>query len=205
MVRDQLLKRGIRDEDVLNAVRKVPRHQFIPSELQKLAYQDQAISIGAGQTISQPYMVGYMTEALQLRPENQVLEIGTGSGYQTAVLAELCQDVYTIERIPELAQSARERLQQLGYSNIHFKIADGTLGWPEGHSVFDAILVAAGAPSAVEPLVRQLKEGGRMVFPVGDRREQTLVRLTKQRGDLTTEELCKCVFVPLVGEFGWNN
>jgi protein-L-isoaspartate(D-aspartate) O-methyltransferase len=167
------------------------------------AYDDMALPVGEGQTISQPYMVAVMTELLALKGGEKVLEIGTGSGYQTAILAELSAEVYTIERIPSLSRKAGETLRSLGYANIHLIVGDGTLGWPEA-APFDRILVTAGAPDIPDPLIEQLAEGGLILAPVGDRYSQQLLRVTKQQGKLSREYHTPCVFVPLVGKFGWG-
>ena len=204
MVQDQLIGRGIKDPRVIKAMRKVARHEFIPNEFRQHAYEDHPIGIGHGQTISQPFMVAAMTEALQLSPEDLVLEIGTGCGYQTAILAELSREVYSIERIAELSQDAQINLGKLQYQNVHLKVADGTLGWQQGLT-FDAILVAAAAPDAKIPFLEELKTDGRLVIPLGDRHDQTLCRITKTEGGLMTEEICRCVFVPLIGQHGWRN
>jgi len=202
MVERQIKARGIRDERVLEAMRKVPRHLFLSSETADQAYEDHPVSIGSGQTISQPYMVALMTEVLELKGDEKVLEIGTGSGYQTAVLAELAREVYSVERIPELAEEARIKLEDLGYTNVHIRVGNGTLGWPE-QAPFDAILVTAGAPKVPKPLKTQLADGGRLVIPVGSEFHQVLYRI-KRRGDEFLEEpLTSCVFVPLIGEEGW--
>ncbi|MFN3534743.1 MAG: protein-L-isoaspartate(D-aspartate) O-methyltransferase, partial [Desulfatiglandales bacterium] len=167
------------------------------------AYDDHPLPIGKGQTISQPYIVALMTEALELKKEDKVLEIGTGSGYQAAILALIAKEVYTVERIKELYESAKERLDRLGFKNIFFKLFDGTLGW-EDHSPFDAILVTAGAPSVPSPLLNQLKDGGRLVIPVGERHNQELIKITKKDGLQRTENLGGCRFVDLVGVHGWR-
>lgn len=202
MVERQIRARGVRDDKVLEAMKKVPRHLFVPRDLVEEAYEDHPLSIGKGQTISQPYMVALMTEALELEGDEKVLEVGTGSGYQTAILAELSREVYSIERIPELAWEAKRRLEDLGYSNVHIKVGNGTLGWPE-RAPFDAIIVTAGAPKVPEPLKAQLAEGGRLVIPVGSEFHQILYRI-RRRGDKFSEEaLTSCVFVLLIGEEGW--
>jgi len=203
MVKEQLIRRGIHDERVLNAMRKVPRHLFVSQDLVDEAYNDYPLPIGYGQTISQPYMVALMTEALELKEDDKVLEIGTGSGYQTAILAELCKEVYTIERILPLLERAKEILKKLGYTNIHFKAGDGTLGWPE-NKPYDAIIVTAGAPKIPQPLLDQLAEGGRLVIPVGDRFSQELIKVTKVEGEFIRENLGGCRFVDLIGIHGWK-
>lgn len=196
MVEYQIKARGIKDKRVLSAMLKVPRHLFVPEEMRDMAYRDEPLPIGYGQTISQPYIVAYMTEALKLRPEDKVLEIGTGSGYQTAILAELVRDVYTIEIIPELSERAQETLKNLGYTNIEFLIGDGSKGWPE-KAPFDAILVSA-APAEVPPaLVEQLQINGRLVIPVGtDSQELVLIKKTKK--GLEKTRLIGVRFVPLI-------
>ncbi|MDZ4383909.1 MAG: protein-L-isoaspartate(D-aspartate) O-methyltransferase [Nitrospirota bacterium] len=202
MVDEQLIPRGIKDPRVLSAMRKVPRHIFVGEAALEHAYGDHAIAIGEGQTISQPYMVGVMTEALDLHGDERVLEVGTGSGYQAAVLAELVRHVYSIERIAELAVRARRLLDGLGYQNVSIKVFNGTLGWKE-ESPFDRIIVTAGAPEVPAALVEQLAEGGRLIIPVGDRYSQMLTRVGKKAGEIIKTELFPCVFVPLIGEHGW--
>ena len=202
MVDEQLIPRGIKDPRVLSAMRRVPRHIFVGEAALEHAYGDHAIAIGEGQTISQPYMVGVMTEALDLHGDETVLEVGTGSGYQAAVLAELVMHVYSIERIAELAVRARRLLDGLGYQNISIKVFNGTLGWKE-ESPFDRIIVTAGAPEVPAALVEQLAEGGRLIIPVGDRYSQMLTRVGKKAGEIIKTELFPCVFVPLIGEHGW--
>jgi len=196
MVEYQIKARGIKDKRVIAAMLKVPRHLFVPEEMRDMAYRDEPLPIGYGQTISQPYIVAYMTEALKLRPEDKVLEIGTGSGYQTAILAELVRDVYTIEIIPELSERAQVTLKNLGYTNIEFLIGDGSKGWPE-KAPFDAILVSA-APAEVPPaLVEQLQINGRLVIPVGtDSQELVLIKKTKK--GLEKTRLIGVRFVPLI-------
>ncbi len=203
MVAQQLSARGIHDRRVLAAMERVPRHLFVPNLRRGAAYDDRALEIAHGQTISQPFMVATMTEALALRPDDRVLEIGTGSGYQTGVLAELAGEVYTVERDPELALEARELLEELGYGNVRYLVGDGTLGWPS-QAPFDAILVTAGAPSVPRDLQAQLREGGRLVIPIGSRMEQELYRVTRRGQDFPMEWLTTCRFVPLVGEEGWG-
>ena len=198
MVREQLEARSIRDPRVLEAMRKVPRQLFVPPAMQAFAYQDSPLPIGYGQTISQPYIVAFMSEALELKPQDRVLEIGTGSGYQAALLAHLAREVYSIEIVEPLAKEAAERLRRLGYSNINFRIGDGYRGWPEA-APFDAIMVTA-APDHIPPaLEEQLREGGRMVLPVG-RYEQDLVRVRRTQQGLRRETLLPVRFVPMVGE-----
>lgn len=204
MVEDQLKIRGIADERVLAAMEKVPRHLFLPAELQPHAYEDCPLPIGEGQTISQPYIVALMTELLQVEPGDKVLEVGTGSGYQAAILTEIGAEVYTIEYIESLMEKAKERTEKAGYAGIHFLAGDGTIGWPE-HAPYNGIVVTAGAPQIPQPLVDQLAEGGRLVLPIGGRFSQILVRITKVGGELRTEESCGCVFVPLLGKYGWSS
>jgi len=202
MVTHQLMRRGIQDKRVLRAMRLVPRHRFVPPAHRSMAYHDMPLPIGWDQTISQPLMVAMMTEALQLHGDERVLEIGTGSGYQAAILARLARVVFTIERIPDLAKHARLTLASLEITNVHVLVGDGTLGLPE-HGPYDAIVVTAGAPRVPETLVAQLKAEGRLVIPVGDRVEQTLVRVTKTTAGVHTEHLGGCRFVPLIGNHGW--
>jgi protein-L-isoaspartate(D-aspartate) O-methyltransferase len=204
MVKTQLIPRGIRDRRVLEAMGKVPRHRFVEQALWSEAYNDHPLPIGHKQTISQPYIVALMTEALELKGNENVLEIGTGSGYQTAVLAELSNRVYTIERIRPLMTGARNTLAELGYANILFKAFDGTIGWGQ-FAPFDAIVVTAGAPKVPEPLLEQLSEGGRLVIPVGNRFSQELLKITRKDKDTyTRKELGGCRFVDLIGVHGWN-
>jgi protein-L-isoaspartate(D-aspartate) O-methyltransferase len=202
MISGQLVSRGISDERVLAAMRKVPRHLFVPEDQQDSAYGDYPLPVGHNQTISQPYIVAYMTEALELEGREKVLEIGTGSGYQTAVLAELAREVFTVERIEELLTDAKAKLGTLGYRNIRFKVADGTLGWAE-HSPYDAIIVTAAGPEVPKPLVEQLAEGGRLVVPVGRRFNQRLVRVQKEKYSYREQQLMGVRFVDLVGLHGW--
>ncbi len=204
MVKNQLASRGIKDKGVLRAMGKIPRHQFISEALAGEAYNDHPVPIGEKQTISQPYIVALMTEALELTGKENTLEIGTGSGYQTAILAELSSRVYTIERIKSLLVKARKLLDELGYSNILFKAFDGTLGWKQ-YAPFDAIMITAGAPSLPKPLVDQLAENGRMVIPVGDRFTQELIKVTKRAEGLEQESLGGCRFVNLIGVHGWKD
>lgn len=203
MVEEQLMARGIKDERVLAAMRKVPRHLFIEEALWDRAYGDHALPIGERQTISQPYMVALMTEVLELRGPERVLEIGTGSGYQAAVLAELATKVYSIERIKPLAMKARAILEGLHYQNVVIKLFDGTYGWKD-ESPFDAIIVTAGAPEVPQPLLDQLKEGGRLAIPIGDRTSQILHRVIKTPTGSTDIPLTACVFVPLIGNYAWR-
>lgn len=203
MVEYQLRRRGIKDERVLQAFLKVPRHKFVRPQDIWHAYEDYPLSIGYGQTISQPYMVAIMTELLELKGDERVLEIGTGSGYQAAILAELAKEVFTIERIPELARKAEAVLQELGYTNVKVIIGDGTKGLPE-YAPYDAIIVTAAAPRPPQPLLEQLKDGGRLVVPVGTRKLQDLFRITRIGNEFKTENFGPCLFVPLIGEVGWR-
>jgi len=204
MVEKQLISRNLKDERVLDAVRKVPRHLFVAESHRTRAYEDYPLPIGEGQTISQPYMVASMTQALRLTGGETVLEIGTGSGYQTAILAELAARVYSVERVPSLTGKARKVLDSLRYTNVLVKLSDGTMGWSE-YAPFDRILVTAGAPDVPEPLLDQLGKGGILVIPVGSHTLQTVVRVTRgSDGNLTRERLEDCVFVKLVGKHGWE-
>ncbi len=205
MVALQIESRGVRDRSVLAAMRQVPRHLFVPPALRVSAYADHPLPIGEGQTISQPYMVAYMTEALELTYTDRVLEIGTGSGYAAAVLGRIVAEVHTVERIALLADIARERLAGLGYTNIQVHTGDGSLGWP-GHAPYDALVVTAGAPRVPQPLLDQLAVGGRLVIPVGrDPRLQTLVRVRRAgEDDYRYESHFGVMFVPLIGEAGWE-
>jgi protein-L-isoaspartate(D-aspartate) O-methyltransferase len=196
MVRTQIAERGIKDTATLQAMRTVPRHLFVPTSLAGGAYQDQPLPIGYGQTISQPFIVAYMTELIRPKAGQKVLEIGTGSGYQAAVLAEIVTQVYTIEIVPELGQTAREHLQQQGYRNVQVRVADGYHGWPE-QAPFDAIVVTAAADYIPPPLIRQLKDGGRMIIPVGSPfLVQTLMLVEKENGRIKTTSLAPVRFVP---------
>lgn len=203
MVEYQLRKRGIKDERVLKAFLKVPRHKFVRPQDIWHAYEDYPLSIGYGQTISQPYMVAIMTELLELKGHERVLEIGTGSGYQAAILAELAKEVFSIERIPELAQKAEKVLQELGYNNVKVIIGDGSKGLPE-FAPYDGIIVTAAAPRPPQPLLEQLKDKGRLVIPVGSRKLQDLLRITRIGDEFKTENFGPCLFVPLIGEEGWK-
>jgi protein-L-isoaspartate(D-aspartate) O-methyltransferase len=202
MVDWQLRRRGIVDERVLRAMYEVPRHEFVPAPLQSKAYDDQPLAIGDGQTISQPYMVAAMTEAARVERGDNVLEIGTGSGYQAAILAQLGAQVTTLERIPCLAESAQERLVRLGYSSVKVIAEDGSVGYPAG-APYAAILVTAAAPAVPEVLVTQLADGGRLVIPVGTLQLQTLQVISKDADKLSVRDLDPCQFVPLVGKHAW--
>ncbi len=196
MVETQIKARGVSDNNVLKSMKKVPRHLFVPSSYQSVAYSDRPLPIGQSQTISQPYIVGYMTEAIHPKKDDVVLEIGTGSGYQAAVLAEIVKEVYTLEIIPELGRMAKERLEILGYENIHAKVSDGYYGWRE-FAPFDAIVVTAAAEQIPEPLIEQLAEGGRMIIPVGPAFDiQNLVLVTKINGKVKVKKLFAVRFVP---------
>ncbi len=203
MVDTQIQVRGITDPRVLAAMRRVPRHRFVPRHLWDQAYNDYPLPIGEDQTISQPYIVALMTEALELKDTDRVLEIGTGSGYQAAVLAELAEAVYSIDRLALLAEQARKVLAELGYTNFHVRVGDGTLGWPE-EAPFDAILVTAGTPQVPRPLMEQLALGGRLVAPVGDRFSQTLALARKTKEGIKYDYLGGCRFVRLIGQYGWR-
>ena len=203
MVDEQIIARGIRDPRVMTAMRKVPRHVFVEEALQNQAYSDHPLPIGEKQTISQPFMVALMTEAMQLKGMEKVLEIGAGSGYQTAILAEIAFKVFSIERIRSLTIQARKLLYDLGYLNVEIKFSDGTLGWVD-ESPFDAIIVTAGSPGIPQPLVDQLATGGRLVIPVGDAADQELVRITKTEEGTKREDLGGCRFVKLIGQHGWE-
>jgi protein-L-isoaspartate(D-aspartate) O-methyltransferase len=207
MIQQQVVERGIRDERVLDALRHVPRELFFPEESRKSAFADRASPIGHGQTISQPYMVALMTHKLDVREGQKVLEIGTGSGYQTAVLAQLVASgqVYTIERVKPLLDDAFERVLSLGYRNAHFRFGDGTIGWPEA-APFDRILITAGAPQVPHDLLlSHLKDGGLAILPVGPHEEQMLLEVRREKDQLRTTDLgCPCRFVKLVGREGWD-
>ena len=203
MVKNQLIPRGISDEGVLQAMSKIQRHLFIEEALEGEAYNDHPLPIGHKQTISQPYMVALMTQALELGGGENVLEIGTGSGYQTAILAELCEKVFTVERIRPLMEKARTLLFDLGYTNVLFKGFDGTIGWKQ-YEPYEAIIVTAGAPKIPQPLLDQLTDGGRMVIPIGDRFSQELIRIRKVKDKHEKENLGGCRFVNLIGVHGWK-
>ncbi|WP_242831049.1 protein-L-isoaspartate(D-aspartate) O-methyltransferase [Desulfosporosinus meridiei] len=204
MVHTQLVSRDITDETVINSMSLVPRHKFVREDKQDLAYYDTPLEIDSGQTISQPYMVALMAQALSLKASDRVLEIGTGSGYSAAILSRIALRVYTIERHQVLASLAEERFRKQGYKNIEVRVGDGTLGWQE-KAPFDAILVTAGGPVIPDPLLDQLAVGGRLVIPVGERGEQSLLRLKKtMSGKLITENLGGVRFVPLIGMRGWD-
>ena len=203
MVENQLISRGIKDPRVLDAMRKVPRHRFVEEALVSQAYNDHPLPIGEKQTISQPYMVALMTEALELQGGERVLEIGTGSGYQTAILAELAEKIYSIERIRTLSVKAQRILDDLGYFNVVLKVGDGTMGLKE-EEPFDGIIVTAGSPDVPQPLVDQLAMGGRLVVPVGDRYTQALMKMVRVKEGITKTDLGGCRFVNLLGTHGWK-
>jgi protein-L-isoaspartate(D-aspartate) O-methyltransferase len=203
MVDEQIKSRGIKDERVIEVMKKVERHRFVDEGLKDRAYKDFPLPIGQSQTISQPYIVALMTEKLELKGNEKVLEIGTGSGYQAAILAELCEKVFSIERDPVLARNSRKLLDEMGYHNIVIKVNDGTLGWKE-YAPYDGIMVTAGAPMVPQSLLEQLRENGKLVIPIGDLHSQRLNVITKKRGRYSTEEVCGCAFVPLIGVEGWD-
>jgi len=205
MVESQIRARGIRDPRVLTAMEKVPRHLFVNEALRDQAYNDNPLPIDGGQTISQPYIVALMTEAMELTGNDKTLEIGTGSGYQTAILAELADHVFSIDRVATLASAARKLLESLNYFNVAIRVGDGTYGWRE-EAPFDAIIITAGAPDIPKTFVEQLSIGGRLVIPVGSRHSQSLIRLTRlsdDANDVKKEDLGGCRFVDLIGEYGW--
>jgi protein-L-isoaspartate(D-aspartate) O-methyltransferase len=203
MVDEQLIARNIRDERVLQAMLAVPRHEFIPADAQPLAYADQALPIEEGQTISQPYIVGLMTQALMALPIAQVLEIGTGSGYQAAVLSLVVAHVYSVELYPALAAQALERFARLGYTNISVRVGDGTLGWPQ-HAPYDNAIVTAAGPRISPAIVAQVRAGGTIILPIGRRKVQRLQRLWVRETGFVGEDLGRVAFVPLVGRYGWK-
>jgi protein-L-isoaspartate(D-aspartate) O-methyltransferase len=203
MVESQIRKRGVTDERVLQAMATVPRNEFVPAFWTNQAYADEPLPIGYGQAISQPYIVAAMLASLGLTGSENVLEIGTGCGYQAAIVSLLAKEVHTVEIVPELAQSAAERLQRLGCANVHVHTGDGTLGWPKS-SLYDAILIAAAAPSVPEPLLQQLATGGRLIAPVGEEDKQELRLITKSEGKFLVKQGGPCRFVPLMGQHGWR-
>ena len=203
MVREQLVARDITDRQVLEAMRSVPRHLFVPADLQPVAYRDAPLPIGKRQTISQPYIVALMSQLLHLRGDEVVLEIGTGSGYQAAVLSRLARQVYSLERIPELARAASERLLGMGIGNVEVLARDGSTGLPE-HAPYQGVLVTAGAPRVPEPLKDQLADGGRLILPVGSQEGQLLELWTRRGGDFVREVVAPVAFVPLLGDEGWE-
>lgn len=203
MIEYQLIPRGINNHLVLEAFRKIERHKFIPEEFLGSAYGDHPLPIGDGQTISQPFIVALMTESLDLTGREEVLEIGTGSGYQTAILAELAKNVYSVERVPVLCERAARILAALGYQNINIAVRDGSLGWPE-HAPYDAIMITASCPAKPVTLLEQLGEGGRLVAPIGAAFGQILTLFVKKNNSIISSELCGCMFVPLIGREGWD-
>ena len=204
MVQEQLVSRGINDARVLEVMARVPRHLFLESELRNQAYEDHPLPIGASQTISQPYMVALMAQALELKGTERVFEVGTGSGYLAAVLSELCVEVFSVETVEKLASKARNLLTSLGYRNVSVLMGDGTLGWEE-HSPYDAVVISAAAPCIPRPLLEQLKTPGYLVFPMGERELQTLVRIRKDKAGIREEYLGECQFVKLRGQYGWQD
>ena len=204
MVQEQIVAHGIKDARVIEAMRKIPRHWFVDAGLMNRSYDDSALPIGERQTLSQPFMAAQMSVALALQGSERVLEIGTGSGYQTALLAELCFNVFSVEKIRALSRKARALLDRLEYHNIALHVGDGTIGWSE-HAPYDAILVAAGAPAVPKPLLEQLATGGRLVIPVGDEQTQVLLRIRRSAGSFAEERLGDCRFVKLMGKNGWRN
>ncbi len=212
MVEHQIKARGIHNKKLLDSFLKVERHFFVPESMISYAYEDGPLGIGKGQTISQPYMVAIMIDLLDLKEDDVVLEIGTGSGYQTALLAEMAKKIYSIERIESLAISAQKLLKNLGYNNIFIQVGDGTMGWQNRQEdksykkviKFNAIIISAAAPEIPEKLVEQLSEGGRMVLPYGKHFSQELLRITKKRGKIKKENFGGCMFVPLIGQYGWK-
>ncbi len=208
MVRDNLEARGIHNPRILAAFMKVAREDFVPDDFKMHSYADHPLAIGEGQTISQPYIVALMMNLLELEADNRVLEIGTGSGYQTALLAELVPEVFTVERIDALMRRAKRTLNGLGYQNIHFRVGDGTMGWEKAYppvKEFDRIIVSAAAPKIPQPLLDQLADGGKLVIPAGSRYVQELIRITREGDEFTQEKWGGCAFVPLLGEEGWQD
>jgi protein-L-isoaspartate(D-aspartate) O-methyltransferase len=204
MVQEQLVSRGINDPRVLRAMANVPRHLFLESELWDRAYEDHPLPIGADQTISQPYMVALMAQALELKGAERVLEVGTGSGYAAAVLSQLCAEIFTVEAVEELALKARTLLSSLGYRNVSVLVGDGTLGWEE-RAPYDAVVISAAAPCIPRPLLEQLSSPGHLVFPMGEKELQTLVRIRKDKTGIREEYLGECHFVKLRGRYGWED
>ena len=203
MIETQIIQRGIIDPKVIKAMLKIPRHLFVSEEYLSEAYDDHSLPIGEGQTISQPYMVALMTELLCLTSTEKVLEIGTGSGYQTALLAELSKEVYTVERIKGLIDYAKKVLESLNYQNIFYKFGDGTEGWKEV-ATYDRIIVTAASANVPEPLIEQLNIDGKVVIPIGDKFSQVLTVIEKKDSKVTKKEICGCVFVPLIGKYSWK-
>ena len=204
MVEEQLIPRGIKNQRILDAFYKIERHKFIPEDLRNSAYADYPLPIGEGQTISQPYIVALMTECLDLTGQERVLEIGTGSGYQAAILAEIAKEVYSIERFENLAKRAQAIINELGYTNVKIKVGDGTLGWPEV-APFDRIVITAASPRIPLPLTGQLKENGKLILPLGESFTQILTVIENKQGKLESTQICGCVFVPLVGKYGYRD
>lgn len=204
MVTDQIIRRGVDDQRVLDAMRKIPRHLFVDEAYYREAYDDHPLPIGHGQTISQPYIVALMTSHLHLKGNEKVLEIGTGSGYQAALLAELAAEVHSIERVPSLAEKARRVLDGLGYENVHIHVGDGSLGWPE-EAPYNGIITTAAAPDVPDSFVHQLEIGGKIIIPVGSRWRQMLMLWTRLEKGIKKEEVLPVVFVPLLGEKGWQD
>lgn len=202
MVNEQIAAKGVGDPRVLDAIRRVPREKFVSPSERREAYADTPLPIECGQTVSQPYMVALMTECLELQGHENTLEIGTGSGYQTAILCSLCDFVYSVEKYPELSEKAAAILQEVGLSNFRLTVGDGTKGWPE-YAPYDAIIVTAGAPDVPAPLMEQLGVGGRLVIPVGDAFSQVLRKIVRTDAGYDSHNVCGCRFVPLVGEYGW--
>ncbi|MFA5795104.1 MAG: protein-L-isoaspartate(D-aspartate) O-methyltransferase [Candidatus Brocadiia bacterium] len=203
MTESQIITRGIKDMRVIRAFLKVPRHLFVLPDDIRCAYEDHSLPIGYGQTISQPFIVAYMLEHLELKGHEKVLEIGTGSGYQTALLSELTRDIYTVERIAELSELAQQRLNKMDIKKVFYKISDGTLGWPE-KAPFERIIVSAGAPKVPDALIEQLADGGFLLIPVGSERHQEITRVRRQGTKIITENIGSCVFVKLIGKQGWE-
>jgi len=204
MVQEQLTPRGIKDKRALDAFEKIERHKFVPENLLSDAYADFPLPIGKNQTISQPYIVALMTENLCLSGEEKILEIGTGSGYQTAILAELAREVYSVERLDDLSNKAEATLKKMGYDNIRFKVGDGTLGWPE-FAPFDRIIITAASPQIPLPLIEQLKENGKLILPLGENLGQVLTLVEKKKNKLESIRISGCVFVPLIGKYGYKD
>lgn len=204
MVETQIIPRGVSDQRVIEAMLRIPRHLFVPQELVSEAYSDHPLPIGQNQTISQPYIVALMTQLLNLKGAERVLEVGTGSGYQTALLAELAREVYTVERIDELSRRAKAILDSMQYKNVHYNISDGSYGWSE-FAPYDAIIVTAAGTDVPEELMQQIAENGKMVMPIGERFGQVMILVEKMPGgNIVKKEICGCVFVPLVGRYGWE-
>ena len=204
MIQHQIVDRGITDQHVIEAIRTVPRECFFSREERKMAFRDQASPIGHGQTISQPYMVALMTQRLEISPEHRLMEVGTGSGYQTAILSKLAAEVFSLERVKPLLDQAWERLMDLDCRNVHFRFGDGSLGWREA-APFDRILFTAGAPQVPQRmLLEQLIDGGIAILPIGPEDQQVLVRITRHGDDLDRQDICACRFVKLIGEHGWS-